>query len=343
MLVEGRSAVVADMPGGAIKILFDDGEMRIGVSVVQKVSLSSLGKKEWNEEDHPRDDLGRFGEGTGGYTNKDGQWYQNGKPVSAEIQQRMKDLAVPPGWSRVSLNPDTEAVLLATGKDSKGRTVYIRSAETDAESAAEKFARLQEFNGVQATIRETALRDMQDTSLGAKERDAAAALALISVTGFRPGSMKDTGAKVQAYGASTLLSSQVKISGSRLSFTFTGKKGVSITHETEHAALAKYISGRIKENGEGRVFPLKDAAVRDYFHRVGGEGFKVKDYRTWHGTTQALKAIANMPTPTTPQEYKHARAAVGDTVSAFLGNTRGVALESYIHPAVFSKWEAELQ
>jgi DNA topoisomerase IB len=300
-----------------------------------------LTKIEWNEEDHPRDDYGRFGEGSGGISNKDSVWMRDGKSLSAEDQSRMKALGVPPAWTNVELNPDAKGDLQVVGKDSKGRDQYLYSAEHSERAAAEKFARLQEFNKVAPAVRDIALKDMQNTDLNQGQRDTAAATALIAETGFRIGGTADTGADKQAYGATTLLGSHVVVDGNNLRFEFTGKKGVEITKELDHPALAAYISERQAANGDGALFKTTDAAVRDYFHSKAGDDFKVKDFRTWHATALALREVAKPPPPKTERQFKSQRLAVGKTVARFLGNTASVALASYINPAVFSSWHPQ--
>lgn len=302
-----------------------------------KVSLARL-RKDFDESQHPRDERGRFGEGSGeGMSQKDGQWQQGGQPVAPEVAARLTELRVPPAWTGVQLNPDVKGALQAVGKDSKGRTQYLYSAAHSEAAAAEKFGRLKEFNEKAPEIMSTAQRDMMNPKLNDSQRDAAAVVSLIAATGFRIGSETDTGAKVQAYGATTLQGQHVKVEGDKLTFSFTGKKGVAIEHEVTDARLAAYIGG--KQAGEGQhLFSTSDAAVRDYFHQVAGEDFKVKDFRTWNGTSLALREISSRPVPATPKEYSKAQREVAKVVAAHLGNTPTVALQSYIDPAVFGHW-----
>jgi DNA topoisomerase-1 len=180
---------------------------------------------------------------------------------------------------------------------------------------------------------------MNDKSLNQQQRDAAAATYLISQTGFRVGSDANTGADKKAFGATNLLGSHVSVKGNDISFNFVGKKGVDQAHTITDPALAKYIAGRQQEVGsKGRLFATNDGKVRDYFHGIAGENFKVKDFRTQKATVEALRAVKSMPVPTTKSGFAKARAAVGDHVAKVLGNTRSMALNSYIHPAVFHSW-----
>jgi DNA topoisomerase IB len=289
-------------------------------------------KADWSEEDHPRDEQGRFGES--GLRNEGGKWVgSGGRQPSAADQARLSKLGVPPAWTDVKLSADPEAALQVVGKDAKGRSQYIYSAEHTERAAAEKFARLSEFNKVAGGVREQAYRDMHNASLTDSQRDTAAALALISETGFRAGSDADTGAEKKAFGASNLLSSHVTVDGDTLHFNFTGKKGVDQSHSIHNPALAKYVVGR-----EGRLFDTNDAKIRTYMKQTAGIDFKVKDFRTWHGTAEAVRAISAMPKPANDAAFKKARTAVGKVVAAKLGNTPSVALASYINPAVFAQW-----
>jgi DNA topoisomerase IB len=49
-----------------------------------------------------------------------------------------------------------------------------------------------------------------------------------------------------------------------------------------------------------------------------------------------------MPQPTTWKDYEKALRQVGDRAAARLGNTRTVALQSYVHPSVFARWRDAL-
>ncbi len=86
------------------------------------------------------------------------------------------------------------------------------------------------------------------------------------------------------------------------------------------------------------MFDTSDTALRSYLKSIGGEGFKVKDFRTRVATQEALSSIASMKAPTNMKEYKKAVMQVAKNVSSKLGNTPSVALNSYIDPTVFGKW-----
>lgn len=299
-----------------------------------KVDLGQL-TKDWDESLHPRDDNGRFGEGTGGISKEGGVWVRNGQPLPAADQARLKAMGVPPAWTKVELNPDLEGNLQVVGKDSKGRDQYIYSVAHSERQAAEKFERAKAFNEVAPKVREQAQKDMGNSALSERERDTAAATLLIAETGFRIGSTDDTGATIKAFGATTLLGSHVKVTGDTVKFSFTGKKGVEIEKELRHSALAKYLGDK---STSGPLFKTTDESVRAYFKSKAGDAFKVKDFRTWHATLLAIKEVMLPPPPTNQKEFAAKRMGVARKVAAFLGNTPTVALASYIDPSVFHIW-----
>jgi DNA topoisomerase-1 len=286
------------------------------------------------------DAQGRFAE-SGLSRGADTLWRRSdGTPVSDDTQARLTQLRVPPAWTHVKLSADPTADLQATGEDSKGRTQYLYSAEHAAQASAEKFERLKEFNTALPGIRETLAVDLNNPNATALEREAAAVLTLIDKTGFRIGSEADTGAEKQAYGASTLQAEHVTIDGDTVTFTFVGKKGVDITKELRDPALAAMLEPRVAAGG--KLFNITDGQVRDYLKEKAGD-FKVKDFRTWNGTSVALSVMQSTKAPATEKEFKAAQKAVATRVAEHLGNTPAVALQSYIDPSVWGPWRAQVE
>ena len=112
--------------------------------------------------------------------------------------------------------------------------------------------------------------------------------------------------------------------------------------QTNDKGVADMLRPRVAAGGQ--LFDTNDGKVRDYLQSIpGAENFKTKDFRTWNGTNTAIKTIAKMDAPTTEAEYKTARLIVGDAVSKHLGNTRTVALKSYIDPIVWKPWQNKIK
>lgn len=258
----------------------------------------------------------------------------DGSSVSDEDHARLKALRVPPAWTNVQLNPDHNAPLQVKGTDAKGRTQYLYSAAHSEKAAAEKFARLKDFHAVIPKIREAALKDMNNKKISQEKRDTAACMYLIYKTGFRIGSDTDTRADKKAFGASTLLRNHVKVSGDQVEFNFTGKKGVQQHHVIQDPVLAKYLA---KPKNDQRLFRTSDTAVRDYLKSVSRDDFKVKDFRTYHGTAKALEVINGHPIPSEDKAFVKFQKSVAKEVSSHLGNTPDMALKAYIDPSVWRR------
>lgn len=281
-----------------------------------------------------------------GKTAKDGVWlHHDGTEVHPEIAARLGELKIPPAWTNVKLYTDPNKPLQATGLDDAGRTQPRYSKAHSEAAAAEKFARVRAFNDALPEVRKKIEADLKKGD--ERTRAAAAALSLIEKTGFRPGSKKDTGATNKKtgkaekhFGITTLQRRHIKVKGPDVTLDFMGKSGKQNKKTVTDKTLAAYLSRKVAEAPTmfSDVLGVSDGALRDYMKSVAGKDFTPKDFRTWQGTAKALRAISEMPVPKTQAEFEKARLKVGDIVSEHLGNTRTVALGSYVDPTVFSAW-----
>jgi phage-related protein (TIGR01555 family) len=266
-------------------------------------------------------------------TGKNRVWKNaQGKELGAKDSARLNNMGVPPAWTNVKLNPDPKAGMQVIGTDSKGRSQYLYSAEHSAAASAEKFERMKDFQKALPKIRAGIDREVE------KGNDAAAVLSVVEKTGFRVGGDRNTGAEVDAFGASNLLGQHVTVTGSMIKFDYIGKHGVEIKDQIEDKTLAKYIRDRKKEAGpDGRIFQATDQDARDLLKQVSGnDKFKVKDFRTWHGTAKAIEVLGGRKAKD-EAGFKALQKEVAIAVSEHLHNTPAVALRSYIAPEVWSR------
>ena len=242
---------------------------------------------------------------------------------------------VPPGWSNIWMTTDPESPIQVIGRDSKGRRVYLYSAEHMGRATAAKFSRLKVFVKAYPSLINKIKRDINNS-------EPALVLYLIAKTGFRIGSNVDTSAKVKAFGASTLRCSHINIDGNTLLFDFIGKKGIRVSKVLKDNFLAQNIAGRCKDHTDNQIFRATDDAVRSYLKSISaGSDFTIKDFRTYRGTLAAFRKIKKMPFPQNSREVKKYKKEVGKTVAKELGNSPAIALNSYVSPEVFCMWEAK--
>jgi DNA topoisomerase-1 len=174
-----------------------------------------------------------------------------------------------------------------------------------------------------------------------KTKNKADCMLVISRLGIRPGSDKDTMAKQKAYGASTIEKRHVVIDDDgNMSLQFVGKKGVSLNLPVEDAEIKGMIEGRIKSIGDNdKLFggvTAKD--LLDYCHSLGS-GYKTKDFRTHAGTKKAIELVSSIDNPVSAKDRITKIKDVAKRVAKLLGNTPTIALQSYIDPNVFNKWQ----
>lgn len=242
---------------------------------------------------------------------------------------------IPPAWTDVQIAKDLDgAKLLCVGKDGKGRQQSIYSKAHSQGQAEIKFKRVKELSKHLRKL-DFALERDSDSN------DDAAALTLIRKLGMRPGSNSETGATVQAHGATNLKAKHVRINKDSVTLDFIGKKGVHIRLNTKDPDIRRVLESR-KEGKQGNdpLFSTNEGRVREYMRSTGvPDGFMLKDLRTLHANVVALHEISKIKRlPKTKTEFRTKRKEIATLVSKHLGNDPSMALSSYINPAVFSKW-----
>jgi DNA topoisomerase-1 len=251
------------------------------------------------------------------------------RPASDEDRKRFK---IPPNYRPAFVVEGEPVSVMWRGYDSKGRVKTEYTAEYKAGQAAKKFNRIVALNHVIERLDASVERD-------ALTNDTAAALLLMRRTAMRPGSMKDTGAEKQAYGATTLLRKHASVDAGAVTFKFVGKNGKDLTITSDDAVLVKAVEARLSGDPEGRLFTTSETRTNAYLKRATGDStFKQKDLRTYYATAMALALVSQSPKPATKGDFLKRRQEVARAVSAKLGNTPIMALNAYINPAAFDPW-----
>lgn len=275
-------------------------------------------------------------------------YFKEKKITDDEELLRIKQLVIPPAWTNVWICPKANGHLQATGFDVKGRKQYRYHADWNKFRNQTKFYRLHEFGKVLPTIRLQLEKDLAGPTLG-EEKVLAAVVSLMERTNIRVGNNfyeKLYG----SYGLTTLKDKHVTIEGTKLKFTFKGKKGVQHDISIKNNKLSKIVKqcrdipGKelfqyFDENGDKHS--IDSGMVNEYIKTIsGGSDFTAKDFRTWAGTIQALLALKSIGCCETATETKRRIAEALDIVSQHLGNTRTVCKKYYVHPLVLSLYES---
>lgn len=261
---------------------------------------------------------------------------QTGQEITDETELARFRKYASPFVTEAILSYDPNATIQATFIAPNGKAKSVYSKAHDAQSLAEKYTRLKEFNRALPKIRRQIKADLESTD--PKVRETAAVLYLIDQTGFRVGSTTDTVGKVQTYGASTLLNKHVKVDGNKVSFDFIGKKGVRIKKTVRDDKLAAIVNERKTAEWSQPLFATHYGAVMSYLKDIGGD-FKVHDFRTWNGTVVALKQIRKRQGPASSEKvFNKWQREVCEKVGKHLGNAWTQARDSYVDPHVWDVW-----
>jgi len=278
-----------------------------------------------------------------GFTYWTGDGMQIKNPV---LLRRFASLAVPPAYEQVRFNPDERAHLQAVGRDAAGRLQYRYHPEWRKIREATKAKRLATLATVMPRIRRAIAQHLSGRE-PTREFALAAAIELVGASAIRAGNeeyVKQHGTR----GALTLLKSNVRVSGYKVTLVFRGKGGKEIRREFSSPRLAAAIpvlrtlpGARLfqyrDESGDARSATAKDVNV--FLREIAGSDVSLKDFRTLSASAAVLENLAR--TARAPSERKR-RKQVLEAVKAAaedLANTPAVCRRSYVHEAVVSAFE----
>lgn len=264
----------------------------------------------------------------------------DGKHVAdASTLERIRRLAIPPAWQDVWICPRANGHLQATGRDSRGRKQYRYHPQWRLWRDQGKYRQLLAFGRTLPQLRAQAEHDLAQPGLP-RDKVLAALVQLLDQTQMRIGNSYYANTN-QSYGLSTLRDDHARIRGQELQLLFRGKSGVQHHISMHDARLARVVQ-RCRDlpgqelfqyvDGTGLVRAVSSADVNDYLRRTTGMECSAKDFRTWHGSLLAARALLAEPEARTAQQLRQQQAHAIDTVAAALGNTRSICRKCYIHP-----------
>ena len=249
---------------------------------------------------------------------------------------RLNAIGLPPAYTNAWFCTDPHGHLQATGLDARGRKQYRYHPEFRAQAEASKFAGLAEFGKALPKIRRKVDKDLKQRALN-RDKVVAAVIRLLDEDYLRVGNEEYAKAN-KSYGATTLLSRQVKDDGRKVRMRFKGKSGieqeVTITDRTLRRivrqlqelpgqGLFQYV------NGDGKPHPITSTEVNDYIREASGGDFTAKHFRTWGATVLAFEQMLD--------KAEDARISVKtmiEPVAEALGNTVAMSRRAYVHPAL---------
>ena len=249
---------------------------------------------------------------------------------------RLNAIALPPAYKDAWFCKDPDGHLQATGIDDRGRKQYRYHVEFRQQQDSAKFEGLVEFGKALAKIRRQVDKDLRKRALS-KEKVLAGVVRLLDDDFLRVGN-REYAKENKSFGATTLLSRQVKDDGRKVRMRFKGKSGVehevTITdqtlrrlvrqlHELPGQPLFQYI------NGDGNPHPINSGEVNDYIRDASGGDFTAKHFRTWGATVLAFEQMLDKA-----EDKRISINTMIEPVAEALGNTVAISRKSYVHPAL---------
>ena len=264
-----------------------------------------------------------------------------------KLLDRIASLAIPPAWTDVWVAPSPRGHLQATGRDGKGRKQYRYHPHWRNHREETKFGRLADFGNALPTIRAQVENDLHRHGLP-REKVVAAIVALLERTRIRVGNDEYARAN-KSFGLTTLLDRHVDAGTTAVRFKFRGKSGKAHEVTLQDRRLARVVKrcqdlpGQrlfVYEDEDGVIHKVGSSDVNFYLREISGADYSAKDFRTWSGTVIATSVLRHLPLPDSDAVAKRDILAAVDAVAEELGNTRAVARQSYIHPAIFAAYKA---
>ncbi len=272
--------------------------------------------------------------------------YDN-KPLKDKAQlERIRKLVIPPAWTNVWICSKDNGHIQATGYDLRERKQYRYHHLWHVLRNETKFHRLYEFGKLLPSMRLKIEEDISKKEL-CEERVMATIVSLMERTYIRIGN-DDYEKLYGSYGLTTLKDNHVKVSGDTIHFSFRGKKGIEHNISLRHRRLAnlvrkcREIPGRelfqyIDEEGNRK--PVDSGMVNRYIKEATGGDFSAKDFRTWAGTLNILRAFKAIGQAESENDCKKNIVSALDEVSQKLGNSRTICKKYYVHPGVIKLYE----
>jgi DNA topoisomerase-1 len=271
----------------------------------------------------------------------------NGRPLKDKKElERIRKLVIPPSWTNVWICADDKGHIQATGLDLRRRKQYRYHTLWNTLRNETKFHRLYEFGRALPALRTRMTEDLSQKELSL-EKVLATIVALMERTYIRVGN-NEYEKMNGSYGLTTMKNRHVTISGDKLVFSFKGKKGVQHNITLRNKKLARIV-GQCQELPGRELFQyytedgvkrgIDSGMVNNYIKQAAELDFSAKDFRTWAGSLHALQAFKAVGEAATEADCKKNLAAVLDTVSVQLGNTRAVCRKYYIHPGLIELYE----
>jgi DNA topoisomerase-1 len=266
-----------------------------------------------------------------------------------ELLERVRGLAIPPGWEDVWICPDSKGHIQATGLDDARRKQYLYHPNWRKRQDKLKFNRMLEFGATLPKLRTRVASDLERRGL-ARERVLACAIRLLDLGFFRIGG-EQYALENDTYGLATLRQRHLRLERGTAVFDYRAKGSQRQRQLVDDPMVLPALRAlkRRRRGGtkllvywQGRAWtPVRSSEINERLKELTGDDFSAKDFRSWNATVLAAVSLAVADgQPQSSTARKRAATAAVKEVARYLDNTPAVCRSSYIDPRAFDRFDA---
>ena len=266
-----------------------------------------------------------------------------------DLRARIDALVIPPAWRDVKICIEANGHIQAIGRDEKDRLQYRYHDDWVNVRNAVKTERLMRFGKALPKLRRRIDKDIRRKDAG-EAATAATAARLVDLAAMRPGHEKY--AADGGRGVASLRKQNLRMTPKAAVLKFIGKSNKAQRIDITDRAVLKSLD-RLRKIKGPRLFAFRNGGpkpklltatlLNGYLREAAGARVSAKDFRTFHGSAEALRFLIEEAGVEQSSETKRKRAvaAAMKAVSEVLRNTPAVARASYVHPEIVSAYEEE--
>ena len=266
---------------------------------------------------------------------------ENQKIDCSKSLKRIQQLVIPPMWKQVWICKKDNGHLQSTGRDLRKRKQYIYHPDWLAYRQEQKFSKMLEFAKALPTLRRTTEKHLKQKRWNRK-KVLALAVKILDEHHIRIGN-KQYAKSNGTFGLTTLRRKHIELENGELSFSYKAKSNKYRNVSIDNPRLVKLIKQCSELPGyevlryqdeDDNMQSVDSSDVNEYLQEVMGDEFTSKDFRTWAGTSLAVKFYKDAVDFLEANPKKKLEPTLVKMVSKKLGNTLSVCREYYIHPCV---------
>jgi DNA topoisomerase-1 len=266
-----------------------------------------------------------------------------------KLLERVRGLAIPPGWEDVWICPDSKGHIQATGLDDARRKQYLYHPNWRKRQDKLKFNRMLEFGATLPKLRTRVASDLERRGL-ARERVLACAIRLLDLGFFRIGG-EQYALENDTYGLATLRQRHLRLERGTAVFDYRAKGSQRQRQLVDDPMVLPALRAlkRRRRGGtkllvywQGRAWTrVRSSEINERLKELTGDDFSAKDFRSWNATVLAAVSLAVADgQPQSSTARKRAATAAVKEVARYLDNTPAVCRSSYIDPRAFDRFDA---